>query len=47
MKPTIASPHRHDDLRAYAWTNRLAGFGVGVFVASCGWFLMLCTFTRN
>ena len=38
------TPDLPSNLRAYAWTNRLVGFAVGVFVASCGWFLILATF---
>ncbi len=45
-RPTIPAPHRHDDdLRAYAWSNRLAGFGIGVIVASIGWFILLWNFS--
>lgn len=34
----LPSPHRHAaDLRAYAWTNRLAGFGCGLIVSTLIW----------
>ncbi len=47
-RPTIPNPHTHTrDLRAFAWNNRLAGFGVGCLFASAGWILLLATFGRT
>lgn len=45
-RPTVPSPHRHEsDLRAFAWHNRLAGFGIGLIVASLWWLVIHFTFS--